>query len=282
MVNISFEYKKRPVEYHFSENDLELTQKFSEKLKEELGDLLKAVVLFGSGARGTDVKGSDIDVMLVINDLTIVLSNEVITGLRVIIENTAAKISPDFHITTMHLSEFWDYARQGDPIIVNILREGKTVYDEGFFQPFQTLLDEGRIRPTKEAVWAYYLRAPKTIKEVQWKMISSIVDLYWAVMDSAHAALMHIQVLPGAPHQVGDLLDEHLVKIGLLDKKYVRILRKFYMLAKDIGHHNLTEISGKEIDKFILEANDFVKRMKFIISQDQEKLLKIKSALEKE
>jgi len=279
LVDISFEYKKRPVEYHFSEKDLSLTKKLSENLKKELGDLLKAVVLFGSGARGTETKGSDIDVMLVINDLTIVLSKEVITGLRVIIENTAAKISSDFHITTMHLSEFWDYARQGDPIIVNILREGKCVYDEGFFQPFQTLLDEGRIRPTKEAVWAYYLRAPKTIKEAQWKMLSSIVDLYWAVMDSAHAALMHLEIIPGAPHEVGNLLEHFPVKMGLLDKKYVRILRKFYLLAKDIGHHQLTKMSGKDLDHLVLEATDFVKRMKIIISQDQEKLLSIKKDL---
>lgn len=275
MVSISFEHKKRPVNYHFNEKDLEITKELAKKLKTELGDLLKAVVLFGSAARGTPDKESDIDVLLILNDLDIVLSNEVTTSLRVIIENTAASVNEKFHLTTMHLSEFWDYARLGDPIIVNILREGKSVYDEGFFQPFQTLLDEGKIRPTKEAVWAYYMRAPKTIKNAQWHMLQAIVDLYWAVIDAAHAALMHMNITPGAPHKVADLLEEELVKRSLIDKKYVRILRKFYMLAKDIGHHQLTKISGNDVDKYILEANDFVKRMKFIISQDQEKLLEL-------
>ena len=277
MVSISFEYKKRPVNYHFDEADLKLTEEFSKKLKEELGPLLKSVVLFGSAARGTPDKDSDIDVMLVLNDLTIVLSQEVISSLRVIIENVASSVSDNFHITSMHLSEFWDYARQGDPIIVNILREGKSVYDEGFFLPFQTLLDEGKIRPTKEAVWAYYMRAPKTIRSAQTHLLSSIVDLYWAVIDAAHAALMHVDVTPGAPHTVGDLLEEHFVKKGLLDKKYVRTLRKFYMLAKDVGHQQLKKISGKDIDGFILEAQDFVKRMKFIIGEDKDRLLAIKN-----
>lgn len=278
LVGISFEYRKRPVEYHYDIEDLKLTEQFSKKLKEELGLLLKAVVLFGSGARGTPDKESDIDVMLVLNDLSIVLSQEVVTSLRVLIENVASQISSKFHITTMHLSEFWDYARKGDPIIVNILREGKSVYDEGFFLPFQTLLDQGKIRPTKEAVWAYYLRAPKTIMSAQNHLLQAIVDLYWSVIDAAHAALMHIDVVPGAPHTVGDLLEEHFAKVGLLDKKYVRILRKFYMLAKDIGHNKLTKISGKNVDGYILEAQDFVKRMKYIISQDKEKLLKIKNS----
>ena len=278
MVSISFEYKKRPVEYHHNDKDLKLTEQFSEKLKTELGPLLKAVVLFGSGARGTPDKESDIDVMLVLNDLTVVLSEDVVSSLRVLIENVASPISSKFHITTMHLSEFWDYARQGDPIIVNILREGRAVYDEGFFLPFQTLLDQGKIRPTKEAVWAYYMRAPKTIKNAQLHLLQAIVDLYWAVIDAAHAALMHIEVTPGAPHKVADLLEEHLASKGLLDKKYVRILRKFYMLAKDVGHHSLTKISGKDVDGYILEAQDFVKRMKYIISQDSEKLLAIKNS----
>jgi predicted nucleotidyltransferase/uncharacterized protein (UPF0332 family) len=275
-VSISFEYKKRPVNYHFNERDLKLTEDFSKKLKDELGELLKAVVLFGSAARGTQKGESDIDVLLVLNDLTVVLSQEVISSLRVIIENVASSISNKFHITSMHLSEFWEYARQGDPIIVNILREGRSVYDEGFFLPFQTLLDQGKIRPTKEAVWAYYLRAPKTIKNAQGHILQATVDLYWAVIDAAHAALMHVDVTPGAPHTVGDLLEEHLVSKGLLDKKYVRILRKFYMLAKDIGHNHLTKISGKDVDGYILEASDFVKRMKFIISQDSKKLIALK------
>ncbi|MCB1084396.1 MAG: hypothetical protein KDK61_08805, partial [Simkania sp.] len=226
--------------------------------------------------RGGKKEGSDVDILIILNDLQIVLSKDVVSGLRVLIENVAARISNQFHLTTMHLSEFWDYARQGDPIIVNILREGMPVYDEGFFLPMQTLLDEGKIRPTKEAVWAYYLRAPKTIKSAQTHLLSAIVDCYWAVIDSAHAALMHIDVIPGAPHLVADLLEEHFADKGLLPKNYVRTLRKFYKLAKDVGHHQLTKITGKEIDDLLLEANEFVERMKHLISTDKKKLVEVK------
>lgn len=265
MVDISFEYKKRRVEYQYDEADLELTKEFSNDLKKELHNLLKAVVLFGSAARGAKQEGSDIDVLIILNDLDIVMSKEVLAGLRVLIENTAAKTSEKFHLTLMHLSEFWDYSRQGDPIIVNILRDGMPVYDSGFFTPMQTLLYEGKIRPSKEAVWVYYLRAPKTIKSAQTHLLSAIVDCYWAVIDSAHAALMHKGVIPGAPHLVADLLESHFVEKNTLDKKYVKSIRKFYKLAKDVGHHQLTKISGKDIDELIREADDFVKAMKNII-----------------
>ena len=90
MVSISFERNKRPVQYHYDKEDLQLTKIFSKKLKAELNDLLKCVILFGSAVRGDNTKESDIDVMLILNDLTVVLSEEVITSLRVIIENVAS------------------------------------------------------------------------------------------------------------------------------------------------------------------------------------------------
>ncbi|MGM5481529.1 MAG: nucleotidyltransferase domain-containing protein [Nanobdellota archaeon] len=275
MVSISFEYKKRPVEYHFHEEDVDITKKFADKLKEEVGDLLRAVVLFGSAARGKAEEGSDIDVLLVVNDMTIVYSNEVIASLRVMIENTAASISEKFHITTMKISDFWDYLHKVDPIIVNILREGNAVYDEGFFMPAQALLDSGKLRPTKEAVWAYYLRAPKTIKTAEQKLLQSVVDLYWAVIDAAHAALMHVDVVPGAPHEIADLLEKHFVSKRLLEKRYVKTLRSFYHMAKEIGHQHLLHTSGKNVDEYIEEAREFVKKMRFLISHNPEKLKRL-------
>ncbi len=272
MVEISLEPRERGVKYHYSEDDVKLAKELAEKLKKEMGDMLKAVVVFGSVARGDAIKGSDIDVLLIINDLTIVLSSEVIQSLRVLIENVAGKISKDFHITQMHLSNFWDYMRQGDPVIVNMLREGMPVYDEGFFLPAQALLDKGRIRPTKEAVWTYYQRAPKTLKNAEGHLLGAIVDMYWACIDAAHAALMHIDVVPGAPSHVAQLLDEHFVKKNFLDPSYVKILTQFYDLAKNVGHQQLVKMSGKDIDKYLAQAHDFVKRMKFILGHDPKKL----------
>ena len=269
MVDIKFEYRKRPVEYHHDDAYVKLATDFSKKLKKELKDFLKGVVLFGSTIRGEQTKSSDIDVMIILNDMTVVLSNEVYTGLRVIIEKCATEVSQDFHITTMHLSEVWDYAKQGDPILVNILREGMAVYDEGFFQPLQMLLDTGKIRPTKEAVWAYYLRAPKSLKNAKNHLQQAIVDMYWAVIDASHAALMHLDVVPGAPHKVADLLEEHFVRTKLMDKRTVVSVRKFYKLAKDIGHQRMVKLTGKEVDNLLLEAHAVVKNMKLLINRDK-------------
>jgi predicted nucleotidyltransferase/uncharacterized protein (UPF0332 family) len=273
-MEFSLKERKSEIKHYYDDEDYKLVQEFSTKLKKELDELLKGVIFFGSAVRGDAVKNSDIDVMLLINDLKYVFSDEVVESLRVIIENTASSISSKFHITTMHISKFWEHVRLADPIIINVLRDGVAVYDEGFFQPAQFLLETGQIRPTKEAVWSYYLRAPKTIKGAEKKLLSIIVDLYWAVMDASHSILMHIDIVPPAPHHVADLVEKYYVNTSLLEKKYLKTLRKLYDLAKDIGHETLLGTSGEEIDKLFFEAEDFVKRAKLILQMDKEILLR--------
>ena len=163
-MDFTLKERKTNIKHHYDDHDFKLAQKLSKELQKELNELLKGVIFFGSAVRGNAEKNSDIDIMLLINDLKYVFSDEVIEAVRVIIENVAAKISTKFHITTMHISKFWDHIRFADPIIVNILRDGVSVYDEGFFEPAQFLLESGQIRPTQEAVWSYYLRAPTTLK----------------------------------------------------------------------------------------------------------------------
>ncbi len=275
MVDIAFEFRKHSLKKHHSKESVALAKEFSDALCKEMHDFVQAVVLFGSNARGDNDSDSDIDVLVVLNDISVVLTNEVLTSLRVIIQQTADSFSQNFHINTMHLSEVWDYAKQGDPVMVNILRDGISVFDKGFFNPLQLLLEQGKIRPTVESVWAYYLRAPKTLKNAQHHITQAIVDLYWAVIDASHAALMHIDVLPGAPHRIADLLDEHYGKRHLLEGKYIRLVRKFYRLAKDIGHQHILKVSGAEFDRSYIEAQDVVKRMRLLIGMDKLKILEL-------
>ena len=64
--------------------------------------------------------------------------------------------SEKLHITTLKFTSFWEYIRAGDPVGVNILREGMALIDSGFFEPMQQLLIQGKMRPSPEAVWVYF------------------------------------------------------------------------------------------------------------------------------
>ncbi|MBI4148476.1 nucleotidyltransferase domain-containing protein [Candidatus Woesearchaeota archaeon] len=267
---MEFEIKERPqfAVPNYSADDYKLAGGFCDAIKKELGEFLKAVVLFGSTARPTakeQIYERDIDVLLIIDDVVRVLSPELITTYRIIVERTAAKISKRFHVNTLKLTSFWDYVRTGDPLVVNILRDGVPLYDAGFFQPIQSLLFQGKIRPTRESIWSYYVRAPLTINNSEWHVLQATLDLYWAVIDASHAALMKAGEMPPSPEHVSDLISKVLVHKGLVDKSAATTMKFFYDLSKKITHREIQKITGTEYDRYKKEAVSFVAKMKKII-----------------
>jgi len=177
------------------------------------------------------------------------------------------KTSPKMHITSMTFTSFWEYAKAGDPVVVNILRDGVALIDTGFFEPLQVLLKKGRIRPSEESIWRYFGRSPKTLLNSKWHLLQATLDLYWAVIDAAHAALMRAKEVPPTPDHVADMLEKVFVRHKQLEKKYVDTMRNFYKLSKMITHREIKEIKGSAYDKYYQEADDFVKRMRILVEK---------------
>ena len=270
------EQRKHPNLPKYPTEDLDLARRFAVEIQKELKDFLKTMVMFGSTARNLHVREAkqsmyerDIDVLMILNDLTMIATDEVIQAYRIIVEKTAGRVSKRLHINTLKLTTFWDYVRVGDPIVYNMLRDGIPLYDTGFFEPLQYLLFQGRIRPTKEAMWTYYARAPSTLLNADWHVLQGTLDLYWAVIDSAHAALIKVGEIPPTPEHVADLIHAKLVKPGIVAKRYGEIMRTFYELSKKITHREVVRISGEEYEHYLKLAKEFVAQMKRVIEGRQ-------------
>lgn len=252
---------------NYPTEDFRVAREFASIIHKEFGDFLKAVVIFGSSARQKSVIRSDIDILVVVDDLSLRMTNDVTEAYKIIIEKTIAKVSTKLHITSMTLSSFWEYVRNGDPVAINILRDGVPLVDFGLIGPLQALLRQGRIRPTHESMWTYFARAPKTLTNSRWHLLQATLDLYWAVIDAAHAALMKHGEIPPSPEHVADMLDEKLASRHLLEKKYVTTMAKFYDLMKGITHREIKEITGADYERFYKQADEFVNRMQDIIEK---------------
>lgn len=248
--------------HQYPTDDLRIAQRFAQELKNELGDFLIAVALFGSSVRREATEKSDIDVLVITDDTNIQITEELIEGYRIIVDNLIAKVSTKLHVTSMTFTSFWEYAKAGDPVTVNILRDGVALLDIGFFEPLQHLLRQGRLRPSEESVWRYYARAPRTLLNSRWHVLQATLDLYWAVIDSAHAALMRKNQVPPTPEHVADMLEKVLVKPKLLEPKYAEIMRRFYKLSKMITYREIKEVKGSEYEQYYKEAEEFVRRMR--------------------
>ncbi|MBI3034595.1 nucleotidyltransferase domain-containing protein [Candidatus Woesearchaeota archaeon] len=249
----------------YSKDDLSIAYDFSKKIHDEFGTFIKAIILFGSVAKNRQNPSGDIDLLVVIDDVSMNMSPEIVQTYRIIIEKAIASTSTRLHVTSLKLTTFWEYIRAGDPVGINILRDGVALLDTGFFDPMHALLVRGRIRPTPESIWAYFTRAPKTIHNSKWHIMQAVMDLYWAVIDSAHAALMKLGETPPSPDHAAELLEEKMVKRGLVERRYADIMKKFYTLQKRIVYREVKQITGAEYDRLLKDAQDFVNKMeKFI------------------
>lgn len=257
--------KEHPNLERYYKEDIDTAYKFANEVYKELGSFIRAVVIFGSTARRTKQSGGDIDVLVIIDDLLMNMSPEVVESYRLIVQRSIVKISTKLHITTMRFTSFWEYMRNGDPVAINLLRDGVALIDSGFFDPMQALLKRGRIRPTQESIWTYYARAPNTLHNSKWHLLQAVIDLYWAVIDAAHAALMKVGEIPPTPEHVADLMEQKLAKRKLIEHKYVLIMRNFYRLMKMVTHREIVEIKGEEFERYYKIADDFVQRMRRFI-----------------
>ncbi|MFH1211767.1 MAG: hypothetical protein V1659_02440 [Candidatus Woesearchaeota archaeon] len=260
---VEFQIKEREKDRNsdkYPKNSLDIAFTFSKRIYKEIGTYLKAIVLFGSTARRKQ-NSFDVDILLILDDVTIQLTPEILEAYKIITDKIIMQTSNKLHVTTLKLTSFWEYVRVGDPIAINIMRDGVALIDTGFFEPLRILLKQGRIRPTSESVWTYLSRAPMTIQNSKWHILQAVVDLYWAVIDAAHSALMHVDSVPPSPEFVAELMRERLVKPKLISSRYPAIVDRFYSLSKAIMRRQIKDISGAEFDSHLRDAEDFVSEM---------------------
>ena len=267
---MKFDIKKRPkknLSRYFSK-DLELARKFAKIMYQEFGTFISGLVLFGSRVKEPNSPTADLDILIILDDVRIRFSRELVETYRIITEKAIASVDPQrLHVQSMKLTAFWEYVRAGDPVAINILREGVALIDTGFFDPLQALLDQGRIRPSKESVWTYFTMAPASLFRSKQHLLTATVDLYWAAIDAAHAALMSLGEIPPSPDHVAAMLEEKLIATNELKKKYSHIMQKLYKLFKQITHREIKEISGEQYEEYRKLAEHFVDGMKKYIEK---------------
>ena len=245
---------------------IEVVKRFTGIVREKFGQYTRAVIVFGSFARGDFKSTSDIDVLVIVDDTVERggMPQEIREKLHRKLSEIAAQMDKKLHIQLHLVTEFWDYIRHGDAIFFNFVREGVPVYDSGFFKPIKKLLLSGAIRPTREAVWKQMDGSKSYLKRVDKYMEWSAERLFRAASWSANGALMALDMPPARPKEIGDAIEEHLLKPGLIDAKYIETYNKIFLIHKEIEHETASKITPDDIGQFQREVEDFCKKMEDI------------------
>jgi len=245
-----------------SEHDIAMD--FAVKVYKRFDKAVKSIILFGSVAKQEQVVGSDIDIIIVIDDVSVKWDDELIAWYREELDKIL-QVNPyqqSLHINTIKLSTWWEDLMRGDPTVINVLRYGESMIDfGGFFEPLKYLLLEGKIRPSPEAIYVNLQRAPMHLQRSRAAELSAIEGLFWGMVDSAHAALIAVNVLPPSPEHLAVDLGEHFVSQGKLKMKYVDWYRNLLVLHKKISHGEISDIKGAEIDIWQDRTKEFINVM---------------------
>ena len=252
---------------------LEIANKFKDEICKKYKDFVKAVVIFGSFTRGDFHEKSDIDLLVVIDDTIARFSPEMKENFDDNLHEIGKKISEDITVQpAWTLTEFWEMARIGHPLLYTIVRDGWALYDTGFFIPIRKLLEMGRIPTTLEAVEKFMETAPQKINRVETAKLYMIAeDLYYAMLNSSQAILMYMGESPPSPKHTPAEVKEHLIDGDLLEQEYLNDLQSVIDFRKGVEHKDIKEITGPDLDEMIKKAKKFVNRMEQLLMQLQKK-----------
>jgi len=256
---ISYDLKNVPTLQ--MKDEVNIAMDFATKVYQRFNKIIKSVVLFGSTAKQSNVSGSDIDIIIIIDDASIVWDQELIAWYRTELEKIikANPYNKELHINTIKLTTWWEDLIRGDPVIINILRDGEPLIDfGGFFEPLKFLLYSGRIKSTPESIYSLLQRAPTHILRSKASEMGSIEGLFWAMVDSSQAALIAAGIQAPSPEHIPAELKNNFVDSGKLKIKYVIWYRDLLILHKKITHREINDLKGVEIDDWQDRTKEFL------------------------
>ncbi|MEK6884926.1 MAG: nucleotidyltransferase domain-containing protein, partial [Nanoarchaeota archaeon] len=242
----------------------EIAMDFAERVYKKFNRVVKSIILFGSSVKQSAVAGSDIDIIIIIDDASIKWDEELILWYREELDKIVSgnPYRKSLHINTVKLSTWWEDLLRGEPVVLNVIRYGESLIDfGGFFDPLKFLLVQGKIRATPEAIYTSLQRAPLHIARSKGSELNAVEGLYWAMVDSAHAALIAGGVTPPSPEHIPLNLKETFVDGDRIKMKYVIWFRDLYLLHRRIVHGEVKDLKGVEIDDWQDKAEDFVRTM---------------------
>ena len=250
--------------------DHEIAMDFAVKAYGKFDKVIKSVVLFGSVQKEKTTSGSDIDLIIIIDDVSLKWDQELIAWYREELDKILQHnpYSAKLHINTIKLSTWWEDLMNGDPVVLNIIRSGFPVLDyAGFIEPLKFLLLQGKIKGTPEAIYQCLQRAPGHLARSRAAELAAIDGVYWSMVDSAHGALIAAGYFPPSPEHVMVDLKEAFVDRGILKMKYVDWYKNMYYLHKKIDHKEIADINGAEIEDWQNKAEEFLKEMIQIVEK---------------
>ena len=161
---------------------------------------------------------------------------------------------------TVNFSDYWDMSRKGDPIIINVLRNGVVIFDTNIVQPMQYLLELGKVKPSRETVYNYQARAETLLEETEKHIEEAVMDLYYAAIDITHSTLIVKGIISPSPREMPEIYKKEFKGTKLA--KYGKIIEKLYKVSKDLEYKKISRFDGALYDELRKQTSELIITLK--------------------
>jgi len=255
---------------------IKITEVHKSMVLKKFEKYIVSYVLAGSVVQGKP-NPNDIDVYVVIDDTDVkkMTRAELKDKLRAIIIGMGIEageitgVKGKLHVQVYILTDFWDSLKEANPVILTFLRDGVPFHDRGIFMAWKQLLRMGKIKPSAEAIDMFMGSGEQMITRVRNKITDiGMEDIYYAILTPSQAAIMLYGLPPPTPRETPMVLNDIFVKKErILEKKFVDILQHTFDIRKEIEYGQKKELTGKELDELMGNADKYLKRIKRLFTQ---------------
>jgi predicted nucleotidyltransferase/uncharacterized protein (UPF0332 family) len=239
--------------------------KFAKAIFEKYPKIIKTLVLFGSYSKGKENEQSDVDIMVILDDVLNVLDEKLLAAFYADVDIEVKSIPVKLHMNFVTLTAFWRGVMAADPVTVNVLKYGVPLIDTGYFEPLQALLNKGEIKPTEESIYAALSRSELYSGSARLKIASAVTDAYWSLINSSQAFLMKQGEIPPSPEFIEEMLGKQLSK-KLINQHDMEIFKEVYDLGKKLMHGEKVDLTGEKVDKILTETKSFNSKMAGLVN----------------
>ncbi len=244
---------------------IEKVVQYTNTIRKQYGELIKSALIFGSAVKGTMVKGSDVDIWIIVDDTATKASDD----LNRVIDHLYLIASEDktMHLQVHTLTEFWQSIRVGSPEFSNFLRYGLPIYDTGFIKPIQRMLQMGLIPPSDETVSLKARAANARYKKIRMDIKSMIFELRYTALDIIQAVVMYHYKQTPDYKKAPEFLRKLVVEKNL-ESEYVDKFIELDKLWKDIDHGDIKEVTTQHFEHALQLSKSIIEGMKKLLPKD--------------
>lgn len=158
------------------------------------------------------------------------------------------------------LSEYFQNIMQNKEEYFNEIKRAMIIYDTGLIKPIKILIEQGKIKKTKEAMISLIMDVGNEIREIRNAKLDILSKIYSAVIDAAQSPLLLRGYTVMIPSTIPNLLKIFL-KSKEITPSMIQSYEEIYSVYKDYEHGKISDISGKKLDYLIKKAEKFIDDM---------------------